>query len=90
MNTAQHSREVQTLLAISSQYLLNEGCVQQYQQLWLAAQRSGDRAAQQTVRQHVADAGRLLQAQRTNPQTRALWLALMSLRCSMLMPRLRF
>ena len=90
MNTVQHSREIQALLAISSQHLLNEGSVQQYQQLWLAAQSSGDRAAQQTVRQHVADAGRLLQAQRANPQARALWLALMSLRCSMLMPRLRF
>ena len=90
MNTAQHSREIQALLTISSQHLLNEGSVQQYQQLWLAAQSSGDRAAQQTVRQHVADAGRLLQSQRANPQARALWLALMSLRCSMLMPRLRF
>ncbi|MEG0044595.1 MAG: hypothetical protein RR729_01370 [Comamonas sp.] len=90
MNTAQHSREIQALLTISSQHLLNEGSVQQYQQLWLAAQSSGDLAAQQTVRQHVADAGRLLQAQRANPQARALWLALMSLRCSMLMPRLRF
>ena len=90
MNTAQHSHEIQALLTISSQHLLNEGSVQQYQQLWLAAQSSGDCAAQQTVRQHVADAGRLLQAQRANPQARALWLALMSLRCSMLMPRLRF
>ena len=90
MNTAQHSLEAQTLLAISSQHLLNEGSVQQYQQLWLAAQSSGDRAAQQSVRQHVADAGRVLQSQRANPQARALWLALMSLRCSMLMPRLRF
>ena len=90
MNTAQHSLEAQTLLAISSQHLLNEGSVQQYQQLWLAAQSSGDRAAQRTVRQHVADAGLVLQSQRANPQARALWLALMSLRCSMLMPRLRF
>ena len=31
MNTAQHSREIQALLAISSQHLLNEGSVQQYQ-----------------------------------------------------------
>ena len=31
MNTALHSHEIQTLLAISSQHLLNEGSVQQYQ-----------------------------------------------------------
>lgn len=89
MNTALHSPEIQAMLAVSVQHLLNEGSVQQYQRLWLAAQSSGDRAAQQTVRQHVVAAGRRLQAQRTNPQARALWLALMGLRCSMLMPRLR-
>lgn len=90
MNTAQHSPATQALLAVSAQHLLNEGCVQQYQQLWQAAQSSGDRAAQQAVRQHVVTAGRQLQGYRNNPQARALWLNLMSLRCSMLMPRLRF
>ncbi|QXZ09957.1 hypothetical protein KUF54_01400 [Comamonas sp. Y33R10-2] len=90
MSTAQYSPEIQAMLAISAQHLLNEGRVQQYQQLWIAAQSSGNRAAQQAVRQHVVAAGRQLQGQRANPQARALWLALMSLRCSMLMPRLRF
>lgn len=90
MNTLQHSPEIQALLSISSRHLLNVSCVQQYQQLWLAAQSNGDRSAQQAVRQHLVATGRRLQVQRGNPQARALWLALMSLRCSMVMPRLRF
>lgn len=90
MKTTSPSPEAQALLLISAQHLLGEPCVQQYQQLWLAAQSSGDRAAQQAVRQHVIAAGSQLQTQRSTPQGKALWLALMSLRCSMLMPRLRF
>ena len=93
MSQSRHTPQAQALLNVSSRHLLGEPCqlsVQQYQQLWLSAQSQGDRRAQQVLRQRVVAAGRQLQAQRSNPQTRALWLALMGLRCSMLMPRLRF
>ncbi len=93
MSQSRHTPQAQALLNVSSRHLLGEPCqlsVQQYQQLWLSAQSQGDRSAQQVLRQRVVAAGRQLQAQRNNPQTKALWLALMGLRCSMLMPRLRF
>ncbi|WP_427772329.1 hypothetical protein [Comamonas thiooxydans] len=93
MNQSRHTPQAQALLNTSSRHLLGEHCqlsVQQYQQLWLSAQSQGDRKAQQVLRQQVVAAGRQLQTQRGNPQARALWLALMGLRCSMLMPRLRF
>ncbi|WP_294259397.1 hypothetical protein [uncultured Comamonas sp.] len=93
MSQPRHTPQAQALLNVSSRHLLGEPCllsVQQYQQLWRSAQSQGDRRAQQVLRQQVVAAGRQLQAQRSNPQARALWLALMGLRCSMLMPRLRF
>jgi len=93
MNQSRHTPQAQALLNTSSRHLLGQPCqlsVQQYQQLWLSAQSQGDRSAQQVLRQQVVAAGRQLQAQRSNPQARAMWLALMGLRCSMLIPRLRF
>lgn len=93
MNQSRHTPQAQALLNTSSLHLLGEPCqlsVQQYQQLWLSAQSQGDLLAQQVLRQQVVAAGQQLQTQRGNPQARALWLALMGLRCSMLMPRLRF
>ena len=93
MNQSRHTPQAQALLNTSSRHLLGQPCqlsVLQYQQLWLSAQSQGDRSAQQVLRQQVVAANQQLQAQRSNPQARALWLALMGLRCSMLIPRLRF
>ena len=93
MNIAHHSSEVQSLLKISAEHLLEGDSqinIQQYQQLWQSAQSRGDRAAQRNVREHVVALGRLLQGRRTTPQARKLWQELMSLRCSMVMPRMRF
>lgn len=93
MTPLQHSTEVQSLLQISQLHLLGQDAqahVQHYQQLWHAAERCGDRAALHRVRQSVVAAGRKLQPLRSDPQVKMLWLALMGLRCSMLMPRMRF
>lgn len=87
------SPEVQAWLQLSAQPLLNEHpqiCAQSFQQQWLQAQRLGDRSAQHALREQVTALGKRLQSQRSSPHAKALWLALMGLRCSMLMPRLRF
>lgn len=93
MTCASLSPEVQAWLKLSAQHLLDERpqiCVQVLQQQWLLAQRLGDRSAQHAVREQVTALGKRLQSQRSSPHAKALWLALMGLRCSMLMPRLRF
>lgn len=87
------SPEVQAWLQLSAQHLLNEHsqiCAQSFQQQWLQAQRLGDRSAQHALREQVTALGKRLQSQRSSPHAKAFWLALMGLRCSMLMPRLRF
>lgn len=94
MNNANLNPHAAALLEISARHLLNEEDwqtrVQQYRQLWQVAQSSGNRQAQQSIRELVAAAGRQLQARRGDPKAKALCLALMGLRCSMLMPRMRF
>lgn len=93
MSPTSLSPEVQAWLKLSAQHLLDERpqiCVQVLQQQWLLAQRLGDRSAQHAVREQVTALGKRLQSQRSSPHAKALWLALMGLRCSMLMPRLRF
>ena len=93
MTATSLSPEVQAWLKLSAQHLLDERpqlCVQVLQQQWLLAQRLGDRSAQYAVREQVTALGKRLQSQRSSPHAKALWLALMGLRCSMLMPRLRF
>ena len=93
MKITQHSTTAQNLQAISESHLLGNQAqvnVQHYQQLWHVAQSRGDRAAQRNVRDHVVAVGRLLQGRRSTPQARKLWLELMGLRCSMVMPRMRF
>lgn len=84
---------IQALLSISTQHLLgpdSQQSIRQYLDLWQAAQASGNRQVQQSIRQQVVCAGRQIQARRNSPQARALWLALLQLRCSMVMPRMRF
>ena len=93
MKITQYSAAAQNLLAISEGHLLGDQAqvnVQHYQQLWHVAQSRGDRAAQRNVRDHVVAVGRLLQGRRSTPQARKLWQELMGLRCSMVMPRMRF
>ena len=93
MTSISLSPEVQAWLKLSAQHLLDERpqiCVQSFQQQWLLAQRLGDRSAQHAVREQVTALGKRLQSQRSSPHAKALLLALMGLRCSMLMPRLRF
>lgn len=93
MTSTSLSPEVQAWLKLSAQHLLDERpqiCVQSFQQQWLLAQRLGDRSAQHALREQVTALGKRLQSQRSSPHAKALWLALMGLRCSMLMPRLRF
>ncbi|MEX8191954.1 hypothetical protein [Comamonas guangdongensis] len=93
MSSMQHSPEARALLATSARHLLNADMgdsLRHYRQLWQAAQCSGDREAQLSIRAQVVSAGRELQARRTHPQAKALWLALLGLRCSMVMPRMRF
>ncbi|MEG0557788.1 MAG: hypothetical protein RR473_07170 [Comamonas sp.] len=94
MNTPSlQTAHVQAVLTVSAQHLLgpdSQQSIAQYLQLWQAAQASGNRQAQQSIRQQVVSAGRQIQARRCSPQARALWLALLQLRCSMVMPRMRF
>ncbi|MDR2299127.1 MAG: hypothetical protein LBE30_12405 [Comamonas sp.] len=94
MNNDHLNQHTAALLEISARHLLGnedwQTCVQQYQQLWQAARSSGNRQAQQSIRDLVVTVGRQLQARRGDPRAKALWLALMGLRCSMLMPRMRF
>lgn len=93
MSPTSLSPEVQAWLKLSAQHLLDERpqiCVQSFQQQWLLAQSLGDQSAQHAVREQVTALGKRLQSQRSSPHAKALWLALMGLRCSMLMPRLRF
>lgn len=93
MTSTSLSPEVQAWLKLSAQHLLNERpqiCVQSFQQQWLLAKSQGDRSAQNALREQVTALGKRLQSQRSSPHAKALWLALMGLRCSMLMPRLRF
>ena len=88
-----HPAHIASLLNVSTLHLLGHDAqpsITHYLQLWQAAQASGNRQAQQSIRQQVVRAGRLIQARRHSPQARALWLALLQLRCSMVMPRLRF
>ena len=93
MTSTSLSPEVQAWLKLSAQHLLDERpqfYVQSFQQQWLLAQSLGDRSAQHALREQVTALGKRLQSQRSSPHAKALWLALMGLRCSMLMPRLRF
>jgi len=93
MSGAQHSPEARALMAVSARHLLNAELgdgLRHYRQLWQAAQCAGDRETQLSIRALVVSAGRELQARRGQPQARALWLALLGLRCSMVMPRMRF
>lgn len=91
--TTKHLPATQNLLAISAKHLQLEPvatAVEHYHQQWSAAQSSGNRLALQAIRQEVVMAGRRAQAHLSNPGARALWLALLQLRCSMVMPRARF
>ena len=87
------SPEVQAMLDISAQYLLGTAHsdeVQHYRQLWQVARLKGDRQSLHALRQQVVSVGQELQRRRQTRQTRLLWLDLLSLRCSMVIPRMRF
>lgn len=64
--------------------------VQHYRQLWQSAQMQGDRHTLHCLRQQVVLAGRELQQRQRTQHSRTLWLELLSLRCSMVIPRMRF
>lgn len=87
------SPEVQAMLDISAQYLLgttHSAEIQRYRQLWQVARLKGDRQSLHALRQQVVSVGRELRRRRQTQQTRLLWLDLLSLRCSMVIPRMRF
>lgn len=87
------SPQVQAMLDISAQYLLgtaHSAEIQRYRQLWLVARSKGDRQSLHALRQQVVAVGRELQRRKQTRQTRLLWLDLLSLRCSMVIPRMRF
>lgn len=86
------SPQAQLVIATSAQYLLahdQQLSVQHYRRLWQSAQLHGDKQTLQSLRQQVVIAGRELQRQRTQ-HNRSLWLDFLSLRCSMVIPRMRF
>ena len=87
------SPAVQAMLDISAQYLLgtaHSAEIQHYRQLWQVARLQGDRQSLHALRQQVISVGRELQRRKQTRQTRMLWLDLLSLRCSMVIPRMRF
>ena len=95
MNNDHHllNAHAQAMMEISAHYLLNPehpDSVQRYRQLWHTAQQQGDRQSLRTLRQHVTTAGRALQQRRHTRQNHLLWLDLLSLRCYMVIPRMRF
>ena len=95
MNTSHLSLspEAMAMLKISAQHLQVTKLdidVQNYRQLWQAAQTQGDRHLLRALRQQVTHVGKDLQQRRQTPQNRMLWLDWLSLRCSMVIPRVRF
>ena len=95
MNTSRTSLspEAMAMLKISAQHLQVTNLdidVQNYRQLWQAAQTQGDRQLLRALRQQVTHVGKDLQQRRQTPQNRMLWLDWLSLRCSMVIPRVRF
>ena len=95
MNTSHLSLspEAMAMLKISAQHLQVTNLdidVQNYRQLWQAAQTQGDRQLLRALRQQVTHVGKDLQQRRQTPQNRMLWLDWLSLRCSMVIPRVRF
>lgn len=95
MNTSHLSLspEAMAMLKISAQHLQVTNLdidVQNYRQLWQAAQTQGDRQLLRALRQQVTHVGKDLQQRRQTPQNRMLWLDWLSLRCSMVIPRMRF
>lgn len=95
MNTSHLSLspEAMAMLKISAQHLQVTNLdidVQNYRQLWQAAQTQGDRQLLRALRQQVTHVGKDLQQRRQTPQNRMLWLDWLSLRCSMVIPRIRF
>ena len=87
------SPEAMAMLKISAQHLQVTNLdidVQNYRQLWQAAQTQGDRQLLRALRQQVTHVGKDLQQRRQTPQNRMLWLDWLSLRCSMVIPRVRF
>ena len=95
MNTSHTSLspEAMAMLKVSAQHLQVTNLdidVQNYRQLWQAAQTQGDRQLLRALRQQVTHVGKDLQQRRQTPQNRMLWLDWLSLRCSMVIPRARF
>ena len=95
MNTSHLSLspEAMAMLKISAQHLQVTNLdidVQNYRQLWQAAQTQGDRQLLRALRQQVTHVGKDLQQRRQTPQNRMLWLDWLSLRCSMVIPRMLF
>ena len=91
MNTLSH--QAQAVIDMAALYLLEpegQSDMQHYRQLWQTAQLQGDRQTLQSLRQQVVIAGRELQQRQRTHQNRMLWLDLLSLRCSMVSPRMRF
>ena len=87
------SPEAQSMLDNSAQYLLgtaHSAEIQCYRQLWQVARLKGDRQSLHALRQQVVSVGQELQQRRQTRQARLLWLDLLSLRCSMVIPRMRF
>ena len=71
------SPEAMAMLKISAQHLQVTNLdidVQNYRQLWQAAQTQGDRQLLRALRQQVTHVGKDLQQRRQTPQNRMLWL----------------
>ena len=81
------------MLELSAQHLLvsdSSDDVQRYRQLWQVAQAQGDRQLLHALREHVIHIGQELQQRRQTRHNRMLWLDWLGLRCSMVIPRMRF